>query len=217
MRYDEAGRRLLAITATITAALGTASLAVTLSLRLSAADLGSGSAWRTWALAETGALLALMVLTARVAPRRPAVAATALGGAALTGVWLLRFDPPGVSPVMLVGLGFWAAVAAAAGGAGIYLRSLDDRHARALAAVRADHPASLAVAAPGSEPLTRRELEVATLVARGRTNGEIAAELFLSAGTVKNHVAKIQRKLGARNRVGIAAWVLTPRGQRVAR
>jgi DNA-binding NarL/FixJ family response regulator len=56
------------------------------------------------------------------------------------------------------------------------------------------------------EPLTARELDVARLVARGKTNAEIAAELFISAGTAKTHVANIQRKLSVRNRVGIAAW-----------
>ncbi|MGI5488932.1 response regulator [Microtetraspora malaysiensis] len=54
--------------------------------------------------------------------------------------------------------------------------------------------------------LTEREDEIVTLVAQGSTNAEIAAELFLSAGTVKNHIASIQRKTGARNRVAIAAW-----------
>jgi DNA-binding NarL/FixJ family response regulator len=66
-------------------------------------------------------------------------------------------------------------------------------------------PAAGDVEVPG-EPLTERELDVARLVARGRTNAEIGAELFISAGTAKTHVANIQRKLGARNRVGIAAW-----------
>jgi DNA-binding NarL/FixJ family response regulator len=56
------------------------------------------------------------------------------------------------------------------------------------------------------EPLTERELEVARLVARGLTNAEIAEELFISAGTAKTHVANIQRKLGVRNRVAVAAW-----------
>jgi DNA-binding NarL/FixJ family response regulator len=54
--------------------------------------------------------------------------------------------------------------------------------------------------------LTARELDVARLVAQGHTNAQIAAELFVSPGTVKTHVANIQRKLGVRNRVGIAAW-----------
>jgi DNA-binding NarL/FixJ family response regulator len=56
------------------------------------------------------------------------------------------------------------------------------------------------------EALTARELDVVRLVADGRTNSEIAEELYISAGTVKNHLASIQRKVHARNRVGIAAW-----------
>ncbi|GAA2443742.1 response regulator transcription factor [Actinomadura vinacea] len=55
-------------------------------------------------------------------------------------------------------------------------------------------------------PLTDREAEVVRLVALGRTNAEIAAELFIAAGTAKTHVANIHRKLGARNRVEIASW-----------
>ncbi|GAA3870272.1 response regulator [Streptomyces sedi] len=54
--------------------------------------------------------------------------------------------------------------------------------------------------------LTEREAEVAGLVAQGCTNAEIAAELLISPGTVKTHVASAQRKVGARNRVGVAAW-----------
>ena len=57
-----------------------------------------------------------------------------------------------------------------------------------------------------TEPLTERETEVARLVAQGKTNAEIGADLFISAGTTKTHIANIQRKLGVRNRVGIAAW-----------
>jgi DNA-binding NarL/FixJ family response regulator len=58
----------------------------------------------------------------------------------------------------------------------------------------------------GAAPLTGREVEITRMVAQGHTNAEIAAALLISPGTVKNHVAGIQRKLGARNRVGIAAW-----------
>ena len=57
-----------------------------------------------------------------------------------------------------------------------------------------------------AEPLTEREIAVARLVGEGKTNAEIGTELFISAGTVKTHVANIQRKLGARNRVAIAVW-----------
>lgn len=57
-----------------------------------------------------------------------------------------------------------------------------------------------------SEPLTTRELDVLRLVARGLTNAEVAAELFISLGTVKSHLAAVQTKLEARNRVEVAAW-----------
>ncbi|GKQ38423.1 DNA-binding response regulator [Streptomyces sp. A012304] len=62
-------------------------------------------------------------------------------------------------------------------------------------------------AAQPREALTERETEIARLVAKGLTNAEIGAQLFISAGTAKTHIANIQRKLDARNRVGIAAWV----------
>jgi DNA-binding CsgD family transcriptional regulator len=55
------------------------------------------------------------------------------------------------------------------------------------------------------EPLSERELEVLSLVASGRTNAEIAKDLFVALGTVKSHVNNIYRKLGAANRAEAAA------------
>lgn len=56
------------------------------------------------------------------------------------------------------------------------------------------------------DPLTEREEQVLILVARGRTNAEIAAELFIGLSTVKTHVASLMVKLGVRNRVELAIW-----------
>ena len=53
---------------------------------------------------------------------------------------------------------------------------------------------------PLAEPLSERELEVLTLLASGRSNKEIARDLFVAVGTVKTHTNNIYRKLGAKNR-----------------
>jgi DNA-binding NarL/FixJ family response regulator len=63
-----------------------------------------------------------------------------------------------------------------------------------------------AAARQPAQPLSPRELDVVRLVALGRTNAEISAELYLALSTVKTHLGGVQAKLGARNRVEIAAW-----------
>lgn len=55
-------------------------------------------------------------------------------------------------------------------------------------------------------PLTEREEDIVRALARGGTNAEIGEELFISLSTVKSHIANIQGKLNARNRVEIAGW-----------
>ncbi|MFJ3325076.1 response regulator [Streptomyces griseus] len=66
--------------------------------------------------------------------------------------------------------------------------------------------APVPAAAPAPSPLTAREQEIARLVAEGLTNAEIGERLFITAGTAKTHIANVQAKVRARNRVGIAAW-----------
>ncbi|MFD7085943.1 response regulator [Streptomyces sp. NPDC059918] len=101
------------------------------------------------------------------------------------------------SPAMLVEAVRAAAVGDSLVSPAITVRLLREMAPRASAAQAARRPA---------EPLTEREQDVVRCVARGRTNAEIAGELFVSLSTVKTHLANVQTKLDARNRVEIAAW-----------
>jgi DNA-binding CsgD family transcriptional regulator len=74
------------------------------------------------------------------------------------------------------------------------------RDAEQLAASLAGRPAG---------GLTRREREIAELVAQGLTNRQIAATLHISERTVETHVQRILGKLGCTNRTQIAAWITT--------
>jgi DNA-binding NarL/FixJ family response regulator len=74
--------------------------------------------------------------------------------------------------------------------------------------------AATAPAAPPRQPLdplTDREEQVLAAVARGRTNSEIAQELYITLSTVKTHITSLMAKLGARNRVEIAIWAYETR------
>ncbi|MFJ9820605.1 response regulator [Streptomyces sp. NPDC101151] len=62
-----------------------------------------------------------------------------------------------------------------------------------------------AVRAPGNEPLSAREREVLTLVAKGTSNREIARELFISEATVKTHLTHLYAKLGVKDRAAAVA------------
>ena len=75
--------------------------------------------------------------------------------------------------------------------------------ARLLATFTSGRPAQ---AAEPVDPLTPREEAVLDLVAAGRTNHEIAEDLFLSLSTVKTHVGALMTKLAARNRVELVIW-----------
>ncbi|SBT39593.1 response regulator [Micromonospora auratinigra] len=115
-----------------------------------------------------------------------------------------------------------------AGATGYLLKDTprDDLVRAVRAAARGESVLSPAVAgrimgrlrAPTREELSQRELEVLTLVARGRTNREAAADLFISEATVKTHLLHAYAKLGVSDRAAAVAaaferGLLTP-GQR---
>lgn len=63
----------------------------------------------------------------------------------------------------------------------------------------------LLVEAPVELPLSRREREIATLVAGGRTSREVAETLVIGVRTVESHLARVYGKLGIRSRAELAA------------
>ena len=63
--------------------------------------------------------------------------------------------------------------------------------------------------APGPGELSARERELATLVARGRTNAQIAAELYISVRTVGSHLDRIRDKTGCRRRADLTRLALS--------
>ena len=63
--------------------------------------------------------------------------------------------------------------------------------------------------APGAGELSAREREVVTLVAQGRTNAQIAAQLYISIRTVSSHLDRIRDKTGCRRRADLTRLALT--------
>jgi DNA-binding NarL/FixJ family response regulator len=62
--------------------------------------------------------------------------------------------------------------------------------------------------------LSFREMQVADLVRQAKLNKEIAYELHLSEGTIKEYLNRIFRKLGTRNRTELALWVFRAPAER---
>jgi NarL family two-component system response regulator LiaR len=84
---------------------------------------------------------------------------------------------------------------------------LSPRAARAvLDRMRREHVEAVPGAETVGEELSPRELQVLELVARGLDNNKIAAELYISPRTAKNHVSSILAKLGVTNRIEAAVY-----------
>ncbi|MBK3557138.1 response regulator transcription factor [Streptomyces sp. MBT56] len=90
----------------------------------------------------------------------------------------------------------FAAVRAAAGGRSVLSPAVASRLMTRVRTPAAD---------PAESALSAREREVLVLVARGTTNREIAAELFISEATVKTHLTHVFAKLGAKDRAAAVA------------
>ena len=66
-----------------------------------------------------------------------------------------------------------------------------------------------AAAPPGPGTLSARERELVILVARGRTNAQIAAQLYISVHTVSSHLDRIRDKTGCRRRADLTRLALS--------
>jgi DNA-binding NarL/FixJ family response regulator len=111
---------------------------------------------------------------------------------------------------VLVNLAFGVAwlLALLAGGAVLLFGELSPRLSRARPPAAIHAPATVAeLGRPGVYPLTRKEVEVAILVAQGLTNKLIASRLYNSERTIDNHVQHIYNKLTIDSRAELALWV----------
>ncbi|HEV7950435.1 MAG TPA: response regulator transcription factor [Glaciihabitans sp.] len=98
-----------------------------------------------------------------------------------------------------------AAVRQVAEGRSILSPSVTEQLISAVA--RQPHPAERSVARQRLARLTEREHEIALEIARGHSNTQIAAELYVSVATVKTHIGRVFDKLEAVNRVQVAMCV----------
>ncbi|MFI0410834.1 response regulator [Actinomadura sp. 3N508] len=94
-----------------------------------------------------------------------------------------------------------SAIRVVAGGDALIAPSVTKRLIEEFAAMPATRPRAAAKPSRPADGITEREREVLTLIGRGKSNQEIAKELFISVATAKAHVARLLAKLDARDRV----------------
>ena len=119
--------------------------------------------------------------------------------------------PPAASPVRAPLAHRWTRAMTTGSGRRAFEkgRSMDLAGAVRYAMGEAEAPPDAGGAAPlPGAALTRRQLQIARLVAGGLTNREIADRLFISERTAEGHIEQIRNKLGFSSRVQIAAWLV---------
>ncbi|MEZ5382034.1 MAG: response regulator transcription factor [Microthrixaceae bacterium] len=141
-----------------------------------------------------------------------------LDGLAATEQIMAQPEPPRIVMLTTFGLDEYVATAIVAGASGFLLK--DASSADLVDAIRAVAAGDVAIApslvrtvveqarrsiqshsVPGIDQLTEREHEVLQHLAAGRSNAEIAEQLYLSEATVKTHLSRVLTKLGVRDRV----------------
>ncbi|MEZ5217760.1 MAG: response regulator transcription factor [Ilumatobacteraceae bacterium] len=141
-----------------------------------------------------------------------------LDGLAATEQIMAEPDPPKIVILTTFGLDEYVSRAIVAGASGFLLK--DASSTDLIAAIRAVEAGDVAIApslvrtvveqartsirvhaVPGIEQLTEREHEVLRHLAAGRSNAEIAEQLYLSEATVKTHLSRVLTKLAVRDRV----------------
>jgi membrane-bound ClpP family serine protease/DNA-binding CsgD family transcriptional regulator len=161
-----------------------------------------------WLLAAIAAALAgyfLVVARAALRARRLAPSLRSAPPAGVAAVAVTALAPRGVVRVYDEE---WSAVAAAgpvSAGEPVEVLAREGLHLR----VRRCPAPVVAAAAPAlADPLTRREREIAALIARGLTNRQIAAELVIAETTADRHVSNILGKLDFATRSQVAVWAV---------
>src|SRR3954454_12960276 len=109
-------------------------------------------------------------------------------------------------------------VPAVGSGTLVDLRRTDNpEHTRPILERSVAAPDGTASVVPAPDAITRRQQEVAILIAQGLSNAEIARQLTLTPGTVANHVENILRRLELSSRTSIAVWAVEQALYRSAR
>jgi non-specific serine/threonine protein kinase len=180
-----------------------------------AALLRSMAALRDFALVRHSVPM-LEGLAAVAADRGDHLRAARLAGAAEGLLDRMGARPPSNAPMRSAVVAHWQASLAAPGADRAFAEGrrmeLGEAIAHSLGEARVPE-ARPARHDPARPALTRRQLEVAALIAEAMSNREIGARLGLSERTVEGHVAQLCNKLGFNSRVQITAWVVRQDGQ----